>query len=108
MTPAEVCSDGWLREAIFSCGAHCDRNGKASASSWRFGREDDLDLVEDIQVTSRLRFEPFFVPRVATLRDPARTPALQRLGTGIFNQRPGQGLAFLVSTGAVRDFPIEL
>merc|ERR1719440_825594 len=42
------------------------------------------------------------------LRDPVRTPALQRLGIDIFNQRPGQGLAFLVSTGAVRDFPIEL
>jgi len=61
-----------------------------------------------VQVSSRLRFEPFFVPRVPILRDAVRTPGLQRVGVEIFDQRPGQGLAFLVCTGSVRDFPIEL
>lgn len=108
MAPSELCSDGWLREAIYSCGTHLESNGKESSSTWRFGRENDLDLVEDLQISSRLRFEPFFVPRVPILRDVVRTPAFQSIGIDIFNQRPGQGLAFLVSTGAVRDFPIEL
>lgn len=105
LAPADLCSDGWLREAIYSCNAHRERNPQ-DGDKWQFGRENDL--AEDIQVTSRLRFEPFFVPRSPALRDTERAPHLQRLGITIFNQRPGQGLAFLVATGAVRDFPIEL
>jgi hypothetical protein len=107
LLPLDLCSDGWLREAMYSCGDHRERNGKASASSWRFGGDGDLDADGDIQVSSRLRFEPFFVPRVPVIHQKP-PPALQRLGTQIFNRSPGQGLAFLVSTGSVRDFPIEL
>ena len=33
---------------------------------------------------------------------------LQKLSEVIFNQRPGQGLAFIVATGCIRDFPVEL
>jgi len=108
MGPADLCSDGWLREAIYSCGRHCQIHGKAGGSTWKIGVEHDVDLVEDIQVSSRLRFEPFFVPRKAVLRDPARMDGLRQLGIEIFNRTPGQGLAFLVASGAVRDFPIEL
>lgn len=73
---------------------------------WIFGKESDFTM--DQQSASRLRFEPFFVPRAPLLRDRARTAQMQALGTRIFDRRPGQGLAFLVATGCTRDYPIEL
>ena len=33
---------------------------------------------------------------------------VHKLSETIFNQRPGQGLAFIVATGCIRDFPVEL
>ncbi len=38
----------------------------------------------------------------------ANYASLQKLSEVIFNQRPGQGLAFIVATGGIRDFPVEL
>lgn len=110
-TPADLCSDGWLREAITSCGVHREYHGgsrgtPAKAVPWDYGKEQDI--AEDIQVSARLRFEPFFVPRAPVVKDIARSSALQQLGIRIFNQRSGQGLAFLVATASVKDFPIEL
>lgn len=106
LTPADLCSDSWLREAIESCSAHRESHGIKSTSSWTFGK--DGDLAEDLPPGSRLRFEPFFVPRVPTILETVCAPEFRSLGISIFNQRPGHGLAFLVSTGSVRDFPIEL
>mmetsp|Transcript_6115 Transcript_6115/g.14201 ORF Transcript_6115/g.14201 Transcript_6115/m.14201 type:complete len:746 (-) Transcript_6115:57-2294(-) len=103
LTPSELCSDVWLREAIHSCATHRSNEGQIS---WEFGKDNDIS--EDIQISSRLRFEPFFVPRAPVCKDLRRQGALQTLGVQIFNQRPGQGLAFLVSAGIVRDFPVEL
>lgn len=103
LLPSDLCSDVWLREAISACAAH--RHSHGPERPWEFDR---VGVCEDIQISSRLRFEPFFVPRAAALRDLKNTISLQQLGVEIFNHRPGQGLAFLVSTGSVRDFPVEL
>jgi len=101
--PADLCSDVWLREAIASCIEHrrCHGQGKP----WSFGRDGDSS--EDAQVCSPLRFEPFFVPRAPVLKD-SGDPALLDIGMLIFEYCPGQGLAFLVATGAVPDFPVKL
>mmetsp|Transcript_73396 Transcript_73396/g.212607 ORF Transcript_73396/g.212607 Transcript_73396/m.212607 type:complete len:584 (+) Transcript_73396:137-1888(+) len=104
LAPSDLCSDVMLREAINACAAHRHLHGLQRP--WEFGREAELG--EDVQISSRLRFEPFFVPRAPVLKDVPDSAAMQRIGVDIFNQRPGQGLAFLVSTGAVRDFPVEL
>eukprot|EP00928_Gymnodinium_smaydae_P039338 TRINITY_DN26891_c0_g3_i1.p1 TRINITY_DN26891_c0_g3~~TRINITY_DN26891_c0_g3_i1.p1 ORF type:complete len:790 (+),score=155.53 TRINITY_DN26891_c0_g3_i1:160-2529(+) len=104
-TPSELSTDGWLREVISSLAAHRAANG-GDTSLWRLGREQEL--AEDVQVSSRLRFEPFFVPRPSVLTDPSRNHVFETLGARIFNQRPGQGMAFLVASGSVRDFPIEI
>jgi len=104
LAPADLTSDVWLREAIIACAAH--RRLRGLDTPWRYAREADLG--EDVEVASRLRFEPFFVPRAAVLRDLQGCPELLAIGVEIFKQRPGQGLAFLVATGAVRDFPVEL
>jgi len=104
VTPIDLCTDVWLREAIGACAEH--RNSGGSSSSWVFGEEHDV--AEDVQVSSRLRFEPFFVPRTPVLKANPRCTGMQKIGIDIFNGRPGQGLAFLVATGTVRDFPIEL
>jgi len=104
MGPAELCSDGWLREAIVEIGAHSNRNGPGA--EWQVCQ--DSNAQEDMAASSRLHFEPFFVPRTPVLHDIAQCGGLQRIGVKIFNQRPGQGLAFLVATSTVRDFPIEL
>lgn len=104
ITPASLCSDVWLREAIASCAEH--RRRYSDSAAWYFAREKELG--EDEQASSRLHFEPFFVPRAPVLQDAAGPVALSNLGVEIFNQRPGQGLAFLVATGCVRDYPVEL
>eukprot|EP00929_Paragymnodinium_shiwhaense_P014466 TRINITY_DN122373_c0_g1_i1.p1 TRINITY_DN122373_c0_g1~~TRINITY_DN122373_c0_g1_i1.p1 ORF type:complete len:790 (-),score=158.54 TRINITY_DN122373_c0_g1_i1:249-2618(-) len=110
LTPLELCNDPWLREAIMACLRH--RQARGGETQWQCAREREID--EDIQVSSRLRFEPFFVPRAPLLRDEHASrqrhcpTAFQRAGIEIFNNRPGQGLAFLVVTGIVRDYPIEL
>jgi len=101
-SPADLCSDVWLREAIDACVAH--RRAHGPSVPWRCEHETQ----EDVKVASRLRFEPFFVPRAPVLKDLVGCTDLLELGTEIFNQRPGQGLAFLVATGCVRDFPVEL
>lgn len=55
-----------------------------------------------------LHFEPFFVPRDALLHEPGHREELQKLGIEIFNRSPGHGLAFLIATGGVRDYPVEI
>ena len=102
-TPIELGSDVWLREAMQSYSEHQSQHSK---KPWRPPQSLQSGL-QDVQVSSRLRFEPFFVPRTPVFKDVASSD-LQRLGKEIFNARPGQGLAFVVATGCIRDFPVEL
>lgn len=103
LTPIDLCSDSWLREAITAFVTHKRNDSKAP---WSCSAEHEN--WEDVQASSRLRFEPFFVPRMPVIKEPTHTAELRMLGVAIFNRCPGQGLAFLVASGAVRDFPIEL
>jgi len=45
---------------------------------------------------------------MGVLFEPRHQEELQRLGIEIFNTSPGQGMAFLVAVGAVRDYPVEI
>lgn len=57
-----------------------------------------------------LHFEPFFVPREKILQDTRdkHIMELQKLGLDLFNASPGHGLAFLVATGVVPDYPVNI
>lgn len=103
LTPVDLCSDSWLRDAI-TCFVTHKRNGSQAS---RLGDSEHQNW-EDMQLSSRLRFEPFFVPRTPVIKELPDTAELRMLGVAIFNRRPGQGLAFLVASGSVRDFPTEL
>lgn len=112
-SPSELSSDVWLREAVSDCALHRQRHRRSGSSTVNeFPPWTPSSAMKpsngDIQISSRLRFEPFFVPRAPVLKDAPSVPGLQRLGLEIFNQRPGQGLAFIVASGCVRDFPVEL
>lgn len=99
----ELCSDVWLREAIGSYTEHWERQGQ------KRGWTPPTPQPDDVEVSSKLRFEPFFVPRNAIMKEGKEGASdLQKLSEVIFNQRPGQGLAFIVATGSIRDFPVEL
>eukprot|EP00403_Amphidinium_massartii_P004303 CAMPEP_0178384710 /NCGR_PEP_ID=MMETSP0689_2-20121128/7656_1 /TAXON_ID=160604 /ORGANISM="Amphidinium massartii, Strain CS-259" /LENGTH=701 /DNA_ID=CAMNT_0020004967 /DNA_START=72 /DNA_END=2173 /DNA_ORIENTATION=+ len=102
-TPVDVCNDASLREAASACASHRQRK---AGEPWQLN--SDFDIAEDTQVTNALRFEPFFVPRASFLKEPQLNNSYQQLGVQIFNATPGQGLAFLVASGGVRDYPIEL
>lgn len=56
LVPSDLCSDMWLREAVRSCSAH--RHSYGLQRAWDFGRDNEIG--EDIQISSNLRFEPFF------------------------------------------------
>ncbi|CAJ1438425.1 unnamed protein product [Effrenium voratum] len=59
-----------------------------------------------------IRFEPFFVPRAPLIPDEdlelEMVELCAYLGCQIFEGQPGRGLAFLVVSGCVRDYPIDL
>lgn len=59
-----------------------------------------------------IRYEPFFIPRKAVFGDcerEARLDALcDRLSQKFFEQHGGRALAFMVASGVVRDFPVDL
>jgi len=54
------------------------------------------------------RFEPFFVPNTPFMAKPENKEVMEALGIRFFNANPGRGIAFLVATGCVRDFPIQI
>lgn len=101
--PAELSSDVWLREAVSKCAAH---RQQSPGEPWQ--PPSHINDVGDIEISSRLRFEPFFVPRAPVVKVTAGQAEMQRLSLEIFNSRPGQGLAFIVAVGCARDFPVEL
>lgn len=102
-TPVDMCSDMWMREAIRSFVQH---HQKSPETPWHFEKENEA--LQDFSSSSRLRYEPFFVPRSPVMNDPAQKQGFQRLGQQIFNRRPGQGLAFLVASGCTRDYPVDM
>ncbi|CAK9045190.1 Poly [ADP-ribose] polymerase tankyrase-2 (ADP-ribosyltransferase diphtheria toxin-like 6) (ARTD6) (Poly [ADP-ribose] polymerase 5B) (Protein poly-ADP-ribosyltransferase tankyrase-2) (TNKS-2) (TRF1-interacting ankyrin-related ADP-ribose polymerase 2) (Tankyrase II) (Tankyrase-2) (TANK2) (Tankyrase-like protein) (Tankyrase-related protein) [Durusdinium trenchii] len=61
---------------------------------------------------SGIRYEPFFIPRVPLLDETERDPVLDalcdRLAQKFFDRHGGRGLAFMVASGLVRDFPMDL
>lgn len=104
LAPSDLSSDAWLREALAACALH--RRSHGPDSQWRYAKAHEV--IDDSQLASHLRFEPFFVPRAPVMNDYVGSASVVNLGVEIFNQRPGHGLAFLVATGCVRDFPVEL
>ena len=55
-----------------------------------------------------MQFEPFFIPREPVAQCQAQLTELGRLGIELFHDNPGQGLAFLVAVGAMRDYPVAI
>jgi len=55
-----------------------------------------------------VQFEPFFIPREPVAQCQAQLTDLGRLGIELFHDNPGQGLAFLVAVGAMRDYPVAI
>lgn len=116
---ADLCSDARTRDLINLSTAAALKSASGSQVSGRnitdsFGAL----IVERVMpggnlVTSReVRFEPFFVPRNPVIRDQDRgnhlTRQLALVAQAIFNGQPGRGLSFLVASGCVRDYPIDL
>jgi len=100
--PAELCADNGTFEALRSFELH---QQQAPGKPWDFGK--DTGPGEDI-IGSRLQYEPFFVPRQPVLRSTQYKKEFQKIGTLMFNQQPGYGLAFLVASGVARDYPVDM
>lgn len=100
-SPEDLCSHLFTKEVVIGYDAK-DR-AKPSKPSKPFGVGDGFR-------SSSLHFEPFFVPRDPFLAEggPASREPLQQLGVELFGQSPGHGIAFLVATGVVRDYPVEI
>jgi len=100
--PAELCADNGTFEALRSYELH---QQQSPGKPWQFCK--DTGPGEDI-IGSRLQYEPFFVPRQAVIRSQQYKKEFQRIGTLMFNQQPGYGLAFLVASGVARDYPVDM
>jgi len=100
--PSELCADNGTFEALRSFELH---QQQASGKPWDFPKE--MGPGEDI-IGSRLQYEPFFVPRQPVIRSPQYKKEFQKIGTLMFNQQPGYGLAFLVASGVARDYPVDM
>lgn len=100
--PAELCADNGTFEALRSFDLH---NQQSPGKPWHFCK--DTGPGEDI-IGSRLQYEPFFVPRQPVLRSQQYKKEFQKIGTLMFNQQPGYGLAFLVASGVARDYPVDM
>lgn len=104
-TPLDMCKDSWSREALQSFMQHQARSG---AEPWHF--EKEAEARQDFVAAGGLRYEPFFVPRSPVVNEQSikHRQDCFALGQQIFNKGPGQGLAFLVASGATRDYPVDL
>lgn len=99
---AELCADNGTFEALRSFDLH---QQQSPGKPWEFSK--DFGPGEDI-VGSRLQYEPFFVPRQPVIRSQQYKKEFQKIGTLMFNQQPGYGLAFLVASGVARDYPVDM
>jgi len=102
-TAADLCNDASLRDVLKAWSSYA-RNGVSTPKLSNMLESSRTD----VQVSGGVRFEPFFVPRPAFLRDAKQSTQLQEIGLEIFSERPGQGMAYLVAMGVLGDFPIEL
>lgn len=100
--PAELCADNGTYEALRSFELH---QQQSPGKPWDFSK--DTGPGEDI-IGSRLQYEPFFVPRQPVIRSSQYKKEFQKIGTLMFNQQPGYGLAFLVASGVARDYPVDM
>ncbi|CEM35647.1 unnamed protein product [Vitrella brassicaformis CCMP3155] len=105
-----------LRDALRKYLQYARNGNKRHMFNW----EASIGTLRDAGgATQSVTYEPFFVPRAAAVRSldsniKNRLRQLGVVGEGrvarvIFcNVNPGVGLAFLVATGCVRDYPVEL
>ncbi|CAD7955746.1 unnamed protein product [Amoebophrya sp. A120] len=71
-------------------------------------RKEHADHSSSSATSNITRYEPFFVPRKPALTTNKFRSELAQLGILFFNKDPGIGLAFLVATNVVQDFPLSL
>mmetsp|Transcript_34313 Transcript_34313/g.80256 ORF Transcript_34313/g.80256 Transcript_34313/m.80256 type:complete len:694 (+) Transcript_34313:176-2257(+) len=105
-TPLDVCSDPYTHKALQACMRH--RQQKPN-EPWTMSLERSASGVSQASLSQEpLRYEPNFVPRRPAMFDPDSREDLIMLGRAIFNQSPGAGLAFLVASGSVGSYPVEI
>eukprot|EP00933_Yihiella_yeosuensis_P006423 TRINITY_DN111118_c0_g1_i1.p1 TRINITY_DN111118_c0_g1~~TRINITY_DN111118_c0_g1_i1.p1 ORF type:complete len:668 (-),score=131.65 TRINITY_DN111118_c0_g1_i1:111-2114(-) len=103
-TPEVLCSDPSTKEAVEGFN---EANGATEMALTAIGRQSSGTW--STSSPSSLHFEPFFVPRDAVLQEPKHREDLKQIGLEIFNNRnSGEAIGFLVATGVVQDFPVEI
>lgn len=110
-TPEDLCSHVCTKEVVSIYRANSARTGPATEVPSTPGYPTRVDVEGRSSLglpRSVLHFEPFFVPREAVVHEPAIREELQRIGLAVFDHSPGHGLAFLVASGVVRDYPVEI
>mmetsp|Transcript_38590 Transcript_38590/g.110910 ORF Transcript_38590/g.110910 Transcript_38590/m.110910 type:complete len:758 (-) Transcript_38590:2-2275(-) len=109
-TPDELCSKPSVKEVVISSEG-LERDGMRSTGLGRpLGPYSPQHAEDNLRegAGASLHFEPFFVPREPVICEPGYRNDLQHVGVSIFNISPGHGVAWLVATGAVRDYPVEI
>lgn len=115
-TPADVCSHPPTKDVLLSYAAYAPAGSPRMPSLQRSPEApESAHAPQGAEPGGPLRFEPCFVPREAALHEPpkqrggAHVPEeFKQLAISIFNKSPGQGVAFLVASGVVRDYPVEI
>lgn len=90
-TASDLCNDAYTRQVLVNFVTNMRSPTVNAAASWcgeESGRESSPGL----------RYEPFFVPRQPVVRGMSSKNDILPIGIDLFNRRPGQGLAFLVTT----------
>jgi len=132
-TAADISSDPRCRELLFLQAVEANEvpgnlplvQGQAAISAETMWSESVWHELEDVVTEQRaddavsdevglepqrMRYEPFFVPRDPVITEQRQDPVKVRMALGetIFNCQPGAGLAFLVASGCIRDYPLEI
>jgi len=125
-TASDLCSDSRTRMVLRATGqpgkeapekpCTAISSSMATASARSMGSSASFDGSRDAfpedSAAKEMRYEPFFVPRRPLIKDSNHEPIalreIAKIGQAIFNRQPGRGLAFLVATGCIRDYPIDL
>jgi len=103
-TPLDVCTDPHTQRALQACLRH--RQQKPN-EPWTINLERSNSNPPPPNL-EQLRYEPNFVPRRPAMFDPDSREELLLLGRAIFDLSPGAGLAFLVASGSVGSYPVEI
>jgi len=106
-SPSDLCNDSFTREVIesFASTKHDTHSLQSSTSGSTGWPPEDIASREKLP---GLRYEPFFVPRQPIIQAARSKKEMMAIGLDLFNRKPGQGLAFLVTTGCVRDYPVDM